>query len=77
MLNAEISLQVDYCGDGKYALMIGESFAAEDTVHFDSVHDVFNWVLKKYGDTPVELSQAAHLILTIEMGVDPDADFSK
>jgi hypothetical protein len=76
MLNAEQSLQIDYFGDGKYVLMIGEPFAGNESHYFSSVKDVFEWVMKNYGDTPVEMSQVAHLVLTIELGVDHDTNFS-
>jgi hypothetical protein len=76
MLNAEISLQVDYDGDGKYVLMVGDPFIGGENHYFSSVKDIFDWVIKCYGDTPVEMSQIAHLVLTIELGVDHDTDFA-
>jgi hypothetical protein len=57
--------------------MIGDPFLPNEVFYFDAVFDIFQWVIDKYGDTPVELSQMAHLVLTIEMGISSDADFSQ
>ena len=77
MINTELSIQVDYHKDGKYALMIGDPFLPNEVFYFDGVLAIFPWVIDKYGDTPVELSQMAHLILTVEMGLSSDAEFSQ
>jgi len=75
MLNTKESLQIDYAGDGKYVLLIGDEFIGDGKEYFSSVKSAFEWIMQHYGDTPVELSQIAHLVLTIELGVDNDTSF--
>lgn len=82
MLESESPLSIDYAGDGKYVLLVKdaakdwEAPKKEKRYYFDGVSDIMHFVHDRYGDIPVELSAVAHIVLTIELGVDSDTDFS-
>jgi hypothetical protein len=76
-MTEELVIYVDYVGESKYGVFVGEINDDMPDVKTNSVDSAVNWIIENYGiDAHVEFSHGADLIFKIDNGIPFDRDLS-